>query len=55
MIFEIVFHWDDGTEEVKYRRVAGSESAAELQLQVQRLQQRAIAGGYQSPYTWRVV
>lgn len=52
---EVVFHWDDGTNEVRYRRDVGSFSAVELQAQVNSLQQRAIAGGYHCPYTWRIV
>lgn len=52
---EVVFHRDDGTDEVRHRVDVGSFSAVELQAQVKRLQRRAIAGGYHCPYTWRIV
>ena len=55
MTLEIVYHRDDGTSEVLYRRDAASFSALELQQRVRRLQQQAIDGGYQCPYTWRII
>jgi hypothetical protein len=55
MTLEIVYHRDDGTNEVLYRRDAASWSALELQLRVRRLQQQASQGGYECPYTWRII
>jgi hypothetical protein len=55
MTLEIVYHRDDGTSEVLYRRDAASFSALELQQRVRRLQQQAIDGGYQCPYAWRII
>lgn len=40
---EIVQKWPDGTEEVKYRRPYGSESAKEL---MQQIDERAHKSGY---------
>lgn len=40
---EIVQKWPDGTEEVKYRRPYGSESAKEL---MQQVDERAYKSGY---------
>jgi hypothetical protein len=55
MTLEIVYHRDDGTSEVLYRRDAASFSALELQQRVRRLQQQAIECGYHCPYTWRII
>ena len=55
MTLEIVYHYNDGTSEVVHSRDAASWSALELQHQVRRLQQAAIEGGYQCPYTWRII
>ena len=55
MTLEIVYHHDDGTSEVRYRRDAASFAALELQQRVRRLQQQASQGGYHCPYTWRII
>ena len=50
---EVVYRWEDGREEVRYRRVDGSPEAAELQRQVDELHADAKAGGWESPYFTR--
>lgn len=54
MTLEIVYRWPDGREEVRYRRPALSADALDLMGQVQQLQRRAAAGGWESPYYWRL-
>lgn len=45
---EIVYHYDNGTEEVRWRRPANTIEAL-------RLQQQVIRAGYSCPYSWRIV
>jgi hypothetical protein len=50
---EIVYTWDDGREEVRYRRTPhDSDDAKELTRQVEKLQ--SLYAG-ECPYSWRIV
>jgi len=49
--FVIVYTWPDGREEVRYRRVPGSEEAKELMDEVDALKVRL---GEKCPYSYRV-
>lgn len=46
-MMEVVYIWQDGTEEVRYRRSTGSRDAQEFEREVQRLQG---LWGNQCPY-----
>ncbi len=48
---EIVFTWEDGREEVRYRRPRGSQEANDLIADVTMLQARLP----DTPYSWRFV
>ena len=52
---EVVYTWDDGREEVRYRRPFPSPGAWEFIGQVRTSRERAIQGRYESPYSWRIV
>jgi len=52
---EVVYTWDDGREEVRYRRPFPSAEAWKFIGQVRTLRERAIRGRYESPYSWRIV
>lgn len=49
---EIVYTWEDGREEVRYRRIYGSVEAQELMSQVDALRERDKE---KSPYSYRHV
>lgn len=49
-MIEIVYTWPDGREEVRYRRKAGTQDAACLIEQVERMRSKH---GDKSPYSWR--
>ena len=53
MIFQVIYTWPDGREEVRYEREAGSYSAAALKFEVEALQATGREQGYVSPYSWR--
>ena len=55
MTVEIVYRWDDGREEVRYRRPHGSDDAKKLMMEVEILADRARLGRYESPYFYRFV
>jgi hypothetical protein len=46
-LLEVVYVWQDGTEEVRYRRAVGSREGEEVIREVERLQQ---IWGNQCPY-----
>lgn len=52
---EVVYVWENGREEVRYRRPLGTEDAAKLMAEVDELQARADFMGYTSPYSYRFV
>lgn len=49
-MIEIIYTWQDGREEVRYRRTDGSAEATDLIWQVDTLRAR---DGDSSPYSWR--
>lgn len=49
---EVVYTWDDGREEVRYRRPEDSEDAAKFKKEVESLQHK---WGHKCPYSYRVV
>lgn len=54
-VLEVVFTWDDGREEVRYRRPFPSPEAWKFIGQVRTSRERAIQCRYESPYSWRIV
>lgn len=50
--YAIVYTWDDGREEVRYRRPRADARLARELLTILR---RARAGGYRSPYSLRPI
>lgn len=54
-IVEIVYTWEDGREEVWYRRVEGTSEAEDLIRRVEKKQLDAKIKGYESPYSYRLV
>lgn len=52
MTLEIVYTWQDGREEVRYRRPSPSEDADKLIAEVEELRARL---GQECPYSYRIV
>lgn len=50
---QIVFRWPDGREEVRYERGLGTNDARLMMAEVDELQARADALGYENPYSYR--
>lgn len=51
---EIVYTWEDGREEVRYRRPYPSEDACKMIGQVREIREQANERRYKSPYSWRI-
>lgn len=54
-IIEFVFTWDDGREEVRYRRPEGSSDTFKMISEITKLQERGRNNGYKSPYSYRII
>ena len=54
-IIEFVYKWDDGREEVRYRRPEKDPETNKMISEIYKLQERGKLNGYQSPYFYRRV
>ena len=52
-IFEVVFVWPDGREEVRYRRPAGTDDARRFAQEIDEMEARLAMTGEDCPYFYR--
>ncbi len=55
LVFQVWFRWENGRKELRYQRPWPSDEADQLKTEVDELHRRAKEGGYDSPYSYKVV